>query len=247
MYPNAVQADSPVRYWRLEEVSVPTVIDEVVGASGDVLGGTNLNVSSASSNLGSAAQFNGTDGRIAMSPALNGLPCTIEAWGRTATTNWGTLYAESQASTGSNNTIQVSFGNGFAEGSIRSGTAWANVAGTTRVDDDQWHHIVVVFEPSGGNTVLTVYVDGQQDGAGTISSGFPSVLHNGAIGWLPRSNPVDILAGYADEVALYDYALSPARVAAHYDAAFATRWRRGDGTYLRSYLKAGDGSMVQLS
>lgn len=231
-YADEVLADSPLRYWRLEESSGSTVTDEVAGDTGTVAGGSDLDVEGA---VGSAIALDGVDGRVEMAGVLDGagLPVTIEAWGSVSDDGHHTGYAESQDVSNSSHVIQAGFGDGFAEGSIRSGTSWDHVLGTTRIDDGQWHHIAVVFEADGGNTAVTVYVDGGEDGSGTIASGFPTQIDQAAIGWLPRSNPVDIMDGRVDEVAIYDHALSAARVLAHYQARDDTNGLQAGAGHVR--------------
>lgn len=66
------------------------------------------------------------------------------------------------------------FGISMYEGKIRFGTETASggpqtICGGSRVDDGQWHHIVVTRKSSNGQ--MRIYVDGKQDAQGTGPSG----------------------------------------------------------------------------
>jgi hypothetical protein len=89
--------------------------------------------------------------------------------------------------------------------------------------NNQWHHLVAVCDQANGR--LYLYVDGTN---GMVSSTIGTNL-----GLLSSALPVSIGArksgaataydfqfvGYMEEVAIYNYAVSPARVQAHYVAA----------------------------
>ncbi len=84
-----------------------------------------------------------------------------------------------------------------------------------RVDDGNWHHIV--YTQSGNAAKL--YVDGQQRASGTTTqSTFNMGTGTGYIG--AANGATEFYKGAMDNVAVYNTALSAARVLAHYNAAF---------------------------
>src|SRR5262249_3500065 len=126
-------------------------------------------------------------------------------------------------------------GNGFmaAEGSTNSNTPYAGVwtdtsnkaaftvrdnsnvsvtvAGTTSVNDGNWHHIVGVRD---GNK-FSIYVDGVLEGSTTTSVG-TLTLNTTVVGALKRSSMGSFFTGWLDEVAYYPTALSAENVRRHY-------------------------------
>lgn len=93
--------------------------------------------------------------------------------------------------------------------------------GSTRIDDDQPHHIVMTI---AGNTAAEVllYVDGALETKTTISGtnpgSWPSLVL-WTVGNYTDNGFGDFgLDGVIDAVAIYDYVLEPGRVAAHYEA-----------------------------
>ena len=97
---------------------------------------------------------------------------------------------------------------------INDGSVTRYAYGSSRVDDNRWHHIAVTFDRDSGTTV---YVDGSGASftagaaAGSVSNSGPVIV--GGAGGYPY------LPGEVDEVAVYPSLLSAARVRAHYDAA----------------------------
>jgi hypothetical protein len=98
-----------------------------------------------------------------------------------------------------------------------------------------WHHVVHTFTDNGdATTTIEAFIDGSS--AGTININTAMANNNVArddsdfgltIGVLPFGaftgdgfdSPIQAFTGGYDEFAYYDYALSPAQVASHFDAA----------------------------
>jgi hypothetical protein len=94
--------------------------------------------------------------------------------------------------------------------------------GTNAPNDNLWHHVVGVCDEANGHVYL--YVDGSQVASGIIATNS---------GLLPWTTPLSIgsrqsgsgtgydsqFAGNLDDVAIYNYALSPSQVQAHYTSA----------------------------
>ena len=81
-----------------------------------------------------------------------------------------------------------------------------------RVDDSNWHHLVVAFDRDFG---ITIYVDGvAQSTAGTVAGD----LSNTGEFLIGKSPGYSHFKGGLDEVAIYPTLLSAERVQAHYSA-----------------------------
>jgi hypothetical protein len=80
-----------------------------------------------------------------------------------------------------------------------------------------WKYVVVTFD----GITLTLYIDGQsQDSSATPIVSIPATTNGFVLGGRNGGNFLHY-AGVIDEVAVYDKALSPARIDAHRRAALA--------------------------
>ena len=86
----------------------------------------------------------------------------------------------------------------------------AQATGNTAVNDDLWHHVAGVRRAAQ----LLVYVDGAQDGTGTVPAGYDlsgTTQHNAYVGAITDNRDGTIFKyfiGLIDDVQIYDYALS---------------------------------------
>jgi hypothetical protein len=83
--------------------------------------------------------------------------------------------------------------------------------------DGNWHHLVAVCDEAGG--VITLYVDGANAGqaGGMGNSGVYSTTVPVSVG--AQNEGSYQFLGSIGEVSMYNYALTPAQVLAHYNAA----------------------------
>jgi hypothetical protein len=233
-YQTAVMADQPRGYWRLgEHAGAGTALD----ASGHGHNGTYVNVFPGADNEGAvlddpdtAAHFPST---IDMShsdeiqlgwPAglwLAGTTFTVEAWVRTEQLN-GAIITDDDGYHDSPPAWRVHVSDGRIGTLSLDGKFIRHGFGpSVRVDDDEWHHVVAVFDP-GQNT--RIYVDrvrnGKQDLVRPyVPTMFPPEQTDTAGITIGDGNGYANFNGYIDEVALYPAPLSGARVRAHYAAA----------------------------
>lgn len=199
LYDEAVLADEPVAYYRMDETSGPTAADSSGnGRSGTYQTGVTLGTPGALLDDPSTAVTGPSSG-----PALvatdAGLPDdaeerTIEVWAR-------------QQASGSE---FVGYGDFFVRplgaGSIRvvMDGIDLDVPSTTDMTQHAWHHYVVTVTAAG---LVSVYVDGQLAGSDSNPS-----LDTTRDGSFRVGNPY----GTFDEAAVYDTALSAERVAEHW-------------------------------
>jgi hypothetical protein len=209
-YADRVILDGASNYWRLNEPSGTTAVDVIGGANGTISGGVTLNQPGALSDGDKAMTFNGTTGKIVTAATLS-LPaaCSAEFW-----LNTTTVVQKWFLSCPPDATYEI----GIYSNALFAGSGSGNVLGVRAVNDGRWHHVVVV---QTGTTCL-MYIDATLDISGasthvnqttTIRIGFDfgsSVSYQGSI----------------DEVAIYPVALTPAQIAAHYQARLLSGSRR---------------------
>jgi len=121
-------------------------------------------------------------------------------------------------------------GAAFVLGDNDGGGDILGVVGTTDLTDGSWHHIVAVRD--GSTNENRIYVDGTAEASesATYSAGFDSLTAALNIGWIHLSHGFHF-DGIADEVAVYDRALSTDGIRQHYNEGLAGRWYCQGGTY----------------
>lgn len=228
-YAVEVLADGPVAWWRLDEPADTVAAYEAVGLNdGTPVGAPSFGVDTllikdpgaAMTVAGSASTGQGfnVDGPVTGSGAFS-----IEFWLRCGNHSGWTGRAFLQFLPGyltSYIDIGVRDSAGASPGLIDFRTALATFRlSTVRVDDNEKHHVVCVREAGGAHKVYVDGVDRTDSGVGADGSpSLPAATAN--VGHSAGSGG---LSGTLDEFAVYDYALSAARVAAHNDAG-RTPW-----------------------
>ncbi len=219
-YSAAVLADSPLRYYRLDEAPGATSVADssghsatgTVSATGVTLGTAGVLLTDPTD---TAAAFNGTSGTISI--PVTGLPTaaqpfSLEAWLTPATIapgaqialslgTWGAGAAASYLILKGASLYLANYGDGVDAG------PYTVAAGVT-------YHVVGTYD--GVNTRL--YVNGAlvaTSVAGTLATGATAAYIANA----PETPLHDLYSGVVDEAAIYGVALSATRVLAHYQAA----------------------------
>ena len=218
-YSDLILADGASHYWRLNEVSGLIAADVASGSTCDIFGGVTLNQPGAISD-GASMLLNGVDGHLVTAP--NAVPVaipvvtTLEAWVRTSAVTLqpiisprGLALAADPQFTGD----AVFFGLDAGKMLIYL-TGPAN--GTRVVADGQWHHVVAVLN----GTTCSLYVDGVFDVTAPFTRLVPYADGKTALGSDTATS--SRLNGSLDEVAIYPLALTPAQIAAHYEARTPT-------------------------
>ena len=221
-YRDEVLADSPVAYWRLSEASGTTAVDETSSNNGTYAGGVSFGQPGAIVNDGAnkATSFDGVDDTMSLSSggALSmGTAVSIEVWVKRSRSGVFQAIAGKPTSGQSKaenyslwlttaNQVRMYVGNGTTYGSVTS----------TGALDTNWHHIVGTFD----NSTLRLYIDG------TLNASVSTPVR-----LTPNPNPFVVarstsssstnFGGLLDELAVYSTVLSPARIQAHYNKAFA--------------------------
>jgi hypothetical protein len=195
-------------FWRLGELSGDASHEVLGGGPGVFRGRFVLGQVGVLGPLGdTAASFDGLSGeRVGSGPALS-TDGTMEGWFR-----WRTGTAVMRDDTGAGGGWLLAFNSG---GTLRyrvGGTGFATPVPIEDVRDGSWHHVVA----TKAGEAARLYVDGVEvhrgARAGYDTADMPwHVMRNGA-------NEV-FSEGEADEIALYERALSAGEVKAHFDLA----------------------------
>lgn len=239
-YATEVLADSPSGFYKLDEVSGTTAAD----SSGNGEDGTYVGAPV----LGGAGAFPDSVGSVALGDATSAfgsitLPSaafnpgagsfTIEAWVQVLSdvndfgaSNGALLYVGADNSDAHDMSFDVDPAGYTGDvGRLRFFMNNELVAQSASYPNDNgWHHVAVTWD--AGTTTATLYIDGVSVGTGThaaVSYGplFPNSTGWSAIGGFGQSggDPFPATSGSVDEFALYESALSGARIAAHFAAA----------------------------
>jgi YD repeat-containing protein len=217
-----------VDYWRLGEKSGPTFADGVGSNAAITEGGIGFGAPGAlAGDPNAAASFDGNNGTASAKLDLSGTSqLTLEFW-----LNWS-AYANDdhlafEFTPNFNNTdggflvdpnageLGGKFGIGIGRGESRNNAYFERPSAGT------WHHYALVFDSQADVAQQVVpYVDGQpvsyeKTASGTGAGSFA----NSALYFMSRDAQTLFGKGRLDEVAIYNRALTPSEVAAHFDAS----------------------------
>jgi uncharacterized repeat protein (TIGR01451 family) len=216
-YRSEVLSDAPVGYWRLNEASGSTAVDEGGSGnagtyiSGSVLGATGPIISDTGNkavSFGAAGYVNVPDS-ASLSPTG---PFTLEAWVRL--NSLGQQGLIEKYDTPSHNGYLMRLQNGRLTAYTLANGSSTRAEGSTLLAANHWYHVAAVYN----GTSLRVYVNGVEDGAATTTvspTNGATSLKLGARG----DDTAFRLDGTLDEAAVYNKALSQARIQAHFRAA----------------------------
>lgn len=212
-YVAAVLADSPLAYWRLND-SAPSgagsVTDFSTAGTYDATPNGGLTwdgPGSISDGLGKSVLGNGTSGYISAGSSLattlmSSSTWTIEAWFYSSVANAGFIF-----SAASDATHRVAIQH-YANRIYSSSTVGGNKSGLVSQLTGNWHHIVLT-------STGALYIN-NVEAVGTSSAPLNSTVA-ATIGAL--NNATSWFNGRLADVAVYTTVLSPARIAAHWEAA----------------------------
>jgi RHS repeat-associated protein len=227
-YRTAVLDDNPTGYWPLDNSSGTTAANLAASSPGFLDGTeTSLTLGAAgalTSSPDTAVTFaTGTTRAVSIPP--NTFNTTVglafECWFKTGTGQGGVLFSEqnSPLNTTPSDYMPIYVGSdGYLRGEFWTGSE-ALMTSPSRVDDSQWHHMVL----SGNIDHQELYLDGAQ--IGTITSAYITHLDMvyGFIGnghtnsaYYPGSPTANFpFTGQIDEAAFYSHPLDADRVGAH--------------------------------
>lgn len=245
IYGEAVLADSPYAYWRLADdlpIATSATDSSGNGYDGDWKGTPSATGSLIADGLGAVSLDGEADGVVISTGTLPSTPLSIEAWVKTGKygTNLSLIAGQTHEIGGTNPQFIRDFvlfmdnDTGVANFTARIvGESNITVTGTSVLRDTGPHHVVGTIDT---DRKLRLYVDGVQEGGTSAAATGTSLDSSGRlrIGRPPTNNETGAgdtykcFKGDICEVAVYDRALSAARVLAHYNAGSAP-WS-GDST-----------------
>ena len=219
-YASVVLGDTPIAYWRLGEQDGTEARDEVSARHGKYLGNVTLGADGATDG-NTAARFDGLTSYVSVPnfPGFGGtLPFSVEAWIEpdlltAVRAIVGHSYYDNAAGITDGYRVYHAEGSLYCQRSSFSaieGLGWADALplGT-------YTHFVLVYD----GLTMTLFLNGESV---TSAASRTPIGTNGTFGFgadlQHESGPVAYFSGSIDEVAVYDYALDEAQVAAHYAA-----------------------------
>ncbi|HEX3716865.1 MAG TPA: LamG-like jellyroll fold domain-containing protein [Verrucomicrobiae bacterium] len=241
-YPVKVLADHPIAFWRLDEPNGSSIANDYVGGHDGAYSQTLLGVPGYSPlDLDIAAEFGPLAGYSADSymqetdnsslgiplidfaqPQGQNAEFSIEAWvnGPSGQDTSGSAIIAKGNSGSDEFVLDASAPGGKFRFYIREAGGSVPSIYSPVGPDGNWHHLVGVCDEANGSMYL--YVDGAING---------TITGLGGLGLEESTVPVSVGAqfnlgdfsyqfnGTIDEVSVYNYALTPAQVQAHYTAA----------------------------
>lgn len=231
-YDAEVLANSPEAFWKLDETTGTQMADSSGNGRHGVFDNSILGQEPLVKGAGHSAEFPHVGdhrGRWSGEGLPVGAPTSIEAWVRTtrdAAATKSLVVVQRDASLGARLWLGIqTSAAGSPDGEIvidfaGLGTNY-KARGSTRIDDDEIHHVVLTF---AGNTAAEVllYVDGALETKTLISGTNPgswTSLLLWTVGNYTNTGAGDFgFDGFVDEVAVYSYVLTAEQVADLYEA-----------------------------
>lgn len=217
-YPAVVAADSPIGYWRLGDTS-GTTATATAGANGTYTAGVNLQVGGAVGDTDQGIYVDGNAGK-AVNISTNShsfpnrAPYTTEIWARdpSPSSSWHGVAGHSNTSgTYEGWGMQVDTSAFVCE--RYTGGAGEIPRSSTALLPNVWYHLACVYDGSN----LRVYVNGALETTMASTRNLTTQAISTQVGFAHLNEPNGFI-GAVDEFAVYDTALSTARILAHYDA-----------------------------
>lgn len=214
-YRAAVLADAPRSYWRLDETSGPAAKDEMGKVDGMYSGGCTFKVAGAVK-TGTAVGFDGTSCNVDLGANFRfagKAPFSIEAWvlADPAAGGYNHVFTHEHRNGAPTDGYAILLDTPRSTYAERIGSNGNENTDSATLDSGQFSHLVLAYD--GGT--LTVYVNGVASKSRAATGVATDIGDHAFIGCAGTSN---FFQGTIDEVAVYDKALSPTRVKAHYDA-----------------------------
>jgi hypothetical protein len=211
-YRNAILADNPISYWRLDETSGTTAYDLEQANPGTYTASPTLAQAGAlSGDPDSAVTFNGTSQyvNVPYNASLNSSHFTVEVWAK-ATGGAGTYRGVMASRSFPNGWVLYAAGNNLWQFWINNGTTMLTISGGS-VTLNAWTHLVGTFD----GTTARFYVNGVLANSATITSYTPQTTKALEIG---QGEPGSgfYFPGTIDEPAVYGTVLSASQVLADY-------------------------------
>jgi hypothetical protein len=220
-YASEVLADTPLGYWRLDDASGTFTDSSGNSRYGLKTGIVTYSQPPATTTIGgTSCTFPGTAYAQSSASWLNALTAlSVEGWVKFTSTAIITIMGRDGGS-GSFRQLDFRANAGKIELVLWvSSATMLTLASPLTYNDGAWHHVVGTYvnAPSGNN--MFVYVDGAQVNAMANPTNLTQSPSTDNFFLAARAVSLTPWVGSLDELAIYNTALSSARVAAHYAAA----------------------------
>jgi hypothetical protein len=208
VYRDAVHANHPISYWRLDESSGTSAVDWEHANNGSYVGNPTLGQPGAlAGDPDSAVSFNGTTQYVSVpyAAALNPATFSVEAWAK-PTGGAGTYRGVMASRSFPNGWVLYAGSNNLWQFWVNNGTGMLSVSGGA-VALNAWTHLVGTVS----GTSVRLYVNGVLVGSGTLTSYQPQTGKPLTVG---QGEPGSgfFLPGLVDEPAVYTSALTAGQV-----------------------------------
>ncbi|MFA6185457.1 MAG: DUF2341 domain-containing protein [Candidatus Shapirobacteria bacterium] len=213
---------SPVAEYKMDEGIGTTAYDT---SGNNINAGFNSTPTWTQGKIGKSLNFNGTTNYLTNTRKVITGGLTFGVWIKTTSTDSTTTYDGNAAQNIiGDSTGGVALGFGVHGGKVRYQhytSAWYSVLGSTSVNDGLWHYISVTHNSSTG--AIVIYVDGKQDGSGTLA-------YNGSSAYdiIARGYGGDYFTGQLDQIRIYNYVRTPAQIAYDYNKGGPVGWWKFD-------------------
>ncbi len=223
-YVQAVVTNQALGYWRLNETSGSIAHDYLNGRNGNYLSATLNQAGYNPVDADRAVRFgpgnNSYVGGIPVDFATNtSAAFTVEAWVKAGgqTTDAG-IVTKGTGAGGEQFNLDTGAGGHAYRFFVRDAGGSAHLANGTITPNNNWQHLVGVCNQFSNQVIL--YVNGVSNASGTVTAGSGLLSSANAMTIGSRQSGTaaydNQFNGTIDEVVLYNYALTPAQVAAHY-------------------------------
>lgn len=224
LYPSYVLADNPTAYWRLNETT-GTILT-------DVAGGHNGTYDPAKVDLGREAGYGlapdpavhykqsaGVSTSVPYTRDLNPTgPFSLEFWvkpDRSGQTSLAVMGTQNRNVGRTGYAVYQGFNGNFWEAHLGFNNTVLFLQGTTAPVAGRWDHVVVTWN---GSNLSKLYVNGHEEGSDPSGPHQNNTEQPFEIG--SRFNGSVPYDGTIDDVAFYNYALTPEKVALHFSVSY---------------------------
>jgi hypothetical protein len=214
-YRQAVMADAPLSYWRLNETAGPVAKDEMGRVDGTYSGGCSFGVPGAT-RVGTAVHFDGNNCNVDLGdnfPFTMNAAFSIEAWAVSESGTYRHVFTrEVRNSTAPVDGYAVLLDTQTSAYFERYVNGGSHATPSASFASGKLTHLVATYDGSQ----LRIFVNGTLSQTTTSNDQMRTFSVHAFIGCAGTSN---YFQGVIDEVAIYGKALDPTRVQAHFEAA----------------------------
>lgn len=220
-YASVIMADQPVGYWRLNESTGEVAKDYAGGYNGAYLNGVTLGQPGAlagdTDNAAGFAQDAMTKVDVPYAAELNPTNYTVEAWVKSTGGTGHRSPLTSRADSPQRGYIFYATPANTWEFWTGAGTGWDIIAGPV-VQEGQWTHLAATFDGATKQFFVNGALMGSSTNAMQLNQVSPLRIGAGAT----EGDGNFFFQGDIDEVAVFDRALSPERIQAHFGAGLGS-------------------------